>query len=287
MPGSALAANATLEGWFRWRAGTAVLRDSTSAGGTGWILAFNSAGNLFYRLGGQGFNTGRPIDTVRDGEWHHLAATKSGAAAALYVDGQAVHSSPTGAGSQLAVGPWHVMRNGTNQVFSEGEADELALYTRALGASEIQAHYNLARDLADDPLPENPPADEPPAAGTGPGGGVLGPGPAPVEATVGPPSGRAAISGARLIIRGAPGVRNSLTARRRGRRWVVRDTLARLRPGRRCVPLGPRAVSCRAAGVRRIVMYGGAGNDRMTVIGRIAVSFRGGPGRDVARRRPR
>ncbi|HMJ95934.1 MAG TPA: BNR-4 repeat-containing protein [Thermoleophilaceae bacterium] len=283
VPGNALGANATLEGWFRWRAGTAVLRDSTSTGGTGWILAFNSAGNLFYRLGGQGFNTGLPIGTVRDGEWHHLAATKSGGAAALYVDGQAVHSSPTGAGSQLAAGPWHVMRNGTNQVFSAGEADELALYTRALSPSEVQAHYNLARDLADDPLPANPPADEPPAAGTGTDGGVLGP--APSGKTAGPPSGPVAISGARLIVRGAPGVRNSITARRRGRRWVVRDALARLRPGRGCRALGPRIVSCRAAGVRRIVMYGGAGNDRLTVIGRVAVTFHGGPGRDLTARR--
>jgi hypothetical protein len=44
-----------------------------------------------------------------------------------------------------------------------------------------------------------------------------------------------------------------------------------------------RVVSCRAAGVTRIVLYGGAGNDRLTVIGRIRVIFRGGPGRDVTR----
>ena len=79
------------------------------------MLAFASAGNLAYRLGGQGFNTGPAIGTVRDGEWHHLAATKSGAAAALYVDGEPCTRSPTGAGSQLALGPWHVMRNGANQ----------------------------------------------------------------------------------------------------------------------------------------------------------------------------
>ena len=94
--------------------------------------AFVTNGNLAYRLGGQGFDTGQPIGTVRDGQWHHIAATKSGTAGALYVDGELVHSSPTGAGSQLATGPWHVMRNGTNAVFSEGEADEVALYTRAL-----------------------------------------------------------------------------------------------------------------------------------------------------------
>jgi hypothetical protein len=44
MPGSALGPNATLEGWFRWRSGTTVLRDSTATGGTGWLLAFATAG---------------------------------------------------------------------------------------------------------------------------------------------------------------------------------------------------------------------------------------------------
>jgi hypothetical protein len=34
-------------------------------------------------------------------------------------------------------------------------------------------------------------------------------------------------------------------------------------------------------------MNGGAGNDRMTVDGRIAVTFHGGPGRDLTSRRPR
>ena len=79
-------------------------------------------------------------------------------------------------------------------------------------------------------------------------------------------------------------MRNNLIARRRGRRWIVRDKLARLRPGAGCRRLSARAVSCRAARVRRIVLYGGAGNDRLTVIGRIPVTFRGGPGRDVTRR---
>jgi PKD repeat protein len=280
--GSELGTNATIEGWFRWRAGTTVLRDHTDQGGEGWMPAFESAGKLAYRLGGQGFNTGLPIATVRDGEWHHIAATKNGGAAALYVDGAAIHSSATGAGSGLAAGPWHVMRNGSRDVYSAGEADELALYTRTLGASEIQAHYDLARDLADDPLPANPadaPSAEPPLAGTGPDGGVLGPGgPLPT------PTGTVLVRRGVLIARGAPGVRNYLIARRRGGNWVVRDRLAALRAGAGCRRLSSRAVSCRAKRVRRIVMYGGAGNDRLTVIGRIQVTFRGGPGRDVTRR---
>jgi BNR repeat-containing family member/PKD domain/Concanavalin A-like lectin/glucanases superfamily len=286
MPGSELGANATIEGWFRWRAGTTVLRDSTDMGGEGWMPAFVTGGNLAYRLGGQGFNTGIPIGTVRDGEWHHVVATKSGDAGALYIDGKSVHSSATGAGSQLAVGPWHVMRNGTNAVFSNGEADEIALYTRALSASEVQAHYDLARDLADDSPPSDPagpgtspPADEPPLAGTGPGGGVLGAG-----SPLATPTGTARVRRGTLIVRGAPGVRNTLIVRRRGARWIVRDRLARLRAGAGCRQVSARVVSCRAAGVRRIVINGGAGNDRLTVIGRIRVTFRGGPGRDVTRR---
>ncbi len=282
--GSALGAGATVEGWFRWRSGRTVMRDNTGPS-RGWMPALANPTDQFltYRVGGQGFNTGQPIESVRNGEWHHIVATKNGSSVALYVDGAPVHTANNATESDLAASPWHVMRNGTNEAYAAGEADEIALYTRALSAGEIQSHYDLANDLADDPLPSNPdePPYEPPTAGTGPSGGVLPPVP---DGPPGPSSGPVAISGARLVIRGAPGVRNSLTARKRGRRWVVRDTLARLRPGRRCRALGPRLVSCRAAGVRRIVMYGGAGNDRMTVVGRIPVTFRGGPGRDVTRR---
>ena len=283
-PGSQLGPNATMEGWFRWRAGTTVLRDSTSTGGTGWMPAFMTNGNLAYRLGGQGFNTGRAIGTVRDGDWHHIAATKTGTAGALYVDGQLVHSSPTGAGSQLATGPWHVMRNGTNAVYSEGEADEVALYTRALSATEIKSHFDLANDLADDPLPSAPagPSAEPPLSGTGPGGGVLNPGnPIPTPRR---PAGTVLLRRGTLIARGASGVRNDLTARRRGRRWIVSDRLAALRAGKSCTRLSSRRVSCPARRVRRITLYGGAGNDRLTVIGRIPARLVGGPGTDRTRR---
>ena len=120
MPGSPLGPNATLEGWFRWRSGTTVLRDTTDMGGEGWLLAFATAGKLAYRLGGQGFNTGLPIETVRDGEWHHIAATKNGGAAALYVDGELVHSSASGAGAQL----------GRRSVARDAKRDERRLLRR-------------------------------------------------------------------------------------------------------------------------------------------------------------
>jgi hypothetical protein len=287
--GSALGANATVEGWFRWRSGRTVLRDSTGPS-RGWMPALAGGTDqafLTYRVGGQGFNTGRPIGSVRDGEWHHVVATKNGSSAALYVDGAQVHTANNASDSDLAASPWHVMRNGTNDAYAAGEADELALYTRALSPAEVRAHYDLATDLADDPLPINPAntGTDPPAGDRPAGGRSAGAlSPAPAGDRPGPASGPVLVRRGTLIARGAPGVRNNLIVHRRGRNWIVRDRLAALRAGAGCRRLSARGVSCRTAGVRRIVMYGGAGNDRMTVVGRIAVRFVGGPGRDLARR---
>src|SRR5918992_835257 len=276
-PGPALGPNGTMEGWFRWRAGTAVMRDNTGPS-RGWLLAFNNGGTLRYRVGGTGFDTTVPIEDVRDGTWHHLAATKDGGAARLYLDGEEIHSG-VGAAADTPALPWHVMRNGTNAVFSEGEADEIALYDRPLTAGQVRTHYDLALALAARPLPPEPPdpGADPPAAGTGLGGGVLGSG---AGLPLPQPAGKAFVRDARLVVRGAPGTRNRLTARRRGGAWRIADAEARLRAGAGCRRLGPRTVSCRAAGVRRIVMYGGAGADRLTLVGRKRAVLYGGPGAD-------
>jgi PKD repeat protein len=272
--GPELAGNGTMEGWFRWRAGTAVMRDNTGPS-RGWLLAFGIGGTLRYRVGGQGYDTGIPIEDVRDGTWHHLVATKNGGAATLYLDGKAIHSG-TGADNDPSALPWHVMRNGTNPAFSDGEADEVALYTRALTAAEVKAHYDTARELAGRPLPPET-ADGPtdgPEGGTGLGGGVLG---SAGKRT----SGRAAIRAGVLVARGAPGKRNRLTARRRGSAWLIADAAARLRAGPGCRQAGPRAVRCAASRVRRIELYGGARADRLTVEGRVRTLLAGGPGRDL------
>ena len=47
-PGPELSSgHGSIEGWFDWRSGVAVMRDDTSTGGTGWIVAFDNAGRLF------------------------------------------------------------------------------------------------------------------------------------------------------------------------------------------------------------------------------------------------
>jgi hypothetical protein len=138
----------------------------------------------------------------------------------------------------------------------------------------------------------------PPAAGSGLGGGVLGRG---VPTARAPASGSVSVRRGVLVARGAPATRNRLSARRRGRAWLVSDAAARLRVGRGCRRRTARSVSCRAAPVRQITLIGGAGGDRLTVRGSVRsvliggagddvltggrlARFRGGPGTDRARR---
>jgi BNR repeat-containing family member/PKD domain/Concanavalin A-like lectin/glucanases superfamily len=277
--GPALGGSGTIEGWFRWQAGNVLMRDHTDAADEGWILGLGNTAALRYRVGGTTFNAGRPIGQVRDGAWHHLVATKNGGGAALYVDGVRVHSG-TGARSLSAARPWHVMRNGSVDVFAAGQADEIALYNQALTPPQVKAHYDLGRALAARPLPpETPnPVADPPAAGTGLRGGVLTPTPPSTPAPR--PAGTASVRGGTLVVRGAPGTRNRLSARRRGRAWQIADTAAPLRAGAGCRRVGPRVVSCRAVRVKRIEMHGGAGADTLAVRGRIRALLDGGPGAD-------
>jgi hypothetical protein len=83
-----------------------------------------------------------------------------------------------------------------------------------------------------------------------------------------------------LVVRGAPGTANRLSARRRGRAWRIADAAAPLRAGPGCRRVGPRTVSCQAARVKRVEMYGGAGADTLAVRGRIRALLVGGPGAD-------
>src|SRR5215211_884779 len=131
--GPALSTAGSLEGWFYWTGGGALMRDNTGSGG--WILAYDSSGLLYYRLGGTSLNSGRTTASVRNG-WHHFVATKNGGSADLYIDGQLVHSATT-AGTTASAMPWHVMHNGILNQYSAGRADEVAVYNTALSATTI------------------------------------------------------------------------------------------------------------------------------------------------------
>ena len=151
--GASIVGAGTVEGWFFWEAGVAVMRDSTSA--AGWILAYDNGGRVAYRAGGTTFTTALQTADVRDG-WHHVTLAVSGAATAFYVDGALVHEGG-GAGATAAVMPWHVMRNGTTTgQYSRGRADDVAVYGTALDAATVRAHFEAGRDTTDTAAPAPP-----------------------------------------------------------------------------------------------------------------------------------
>jgi hypothetical protein len=98
-------------------------------------------------------------------------------------------------------------------------------------------------------------------------------------------AGRVSVRGHALVARGARGD-DRLTAGRAGRSWQVSDAASPLRAGDGCRRVRPRVVRCRAAGVARVVLAGGAGDDRLVVTGRARARVLGGGGDDrlVARR---
>ena len=91
----------------------------------------------------------RSLGTLTDTSgWHHIAATKNGAAVRLYLDGADVTNTSSIPGSVPA------MLNTTSDLIIgrasnatagfPGSIDEAAVYSRALSAAEILSHYRAS-----------------------------------------------------------------------------------------------------------------------------------------------
>jgi PKD repeat protein len=174
----------TLEFWLNW---SAYANDDNLAfeftpnfnNTKGGFLVDPNAGELGGKFGiGIGVNESRNnayFARPSAGVWHHYALVFNTQAPASeqiipYVDGQPVPyeklNSGTGAGN-FANSVLYFMSRNAASLFGKGSLDEVALYKRALSATEIQAHYQASR------------ADKPPVASFN-----TTPNPAPVEAQV-------------------------------------------------------------------------------------------------------
>jgi hypothetical protein len=76
-----------------------------------------------------------------DGQWYHIAVTHTPSGTMLYINGALNNSNSYGAcsmtGQTFQIGRWS-----TSQ-YLNGTVDQLMVYSRALSADEILAHYNL------------------------------------------------------------------------------------------------------------------------------------------------
>ncbi|HZQ46818.1 MAG TPA: immunoglobulin domain-containing protein, partial [Verrucomicrobiae bacterium] len=136
----------TIECWAR-RASTSLVN---SSGQDGLLFGYGSGGYAFglSHVNGDLLLSRVDVSNVTigsgpaDTNWHHVAVTASGGTVIFYIDGVA-YAAPAYApgytfGTSAAIGA-----RGDNLTGAfDGAIDELAVYSRALAASEIQAIYN-------------------------------------------------------------------------------------------------------------------------------------------------
>ncbi|WP_354697281.1 LamG-like jellyroll fold domain-containing protein [Paraconexibacter sp. AEG42_29] len=150
------APTSTLEAWVRTPstpdaqevlsarfAGAAVIAVTVDANGTFQALISRGSTGPDTRLAGYGSTAGQ-------GVWHHIALTRAGGLATLYVDGVRTDSDVD---ADLAALPATSDLQFTSADPSTATAiDELALYTRALTAAEVAAHAGVGRESSTAPI---------------------------------------------------------------------------------------------------------------------------------------
>ena len=90
-------------------------------------------------------------DAVRTNTWEHYVITRSGTTVRLYRNGVEDATSGTWSGT---FNPKALGRGAGG--FLDGKLDDVALYSTALSAARIRAHYNAGRCVRDEPLADNP-----------------------------------------------------------------------------------------------------------------------------------
>jgi hypothetical protein len=97
---------------------------------------------LVYRSGDATLVSTRSADLLRRGTWYHVAASDDGTTARLYLDGRLIAESPVSAAHGQAHAPWSLGSVGAGDplaVAYKGVLDEVGLWSRPLGAGEIEA----------------------------------------------------------------------------------------------------------------------------------------------------
>ena len=78
---------------------------------------------------------------IRKNQWDHLVASFDGTTVTFYVNGVNGGSSAAADAAVNAQNPFCIGQRGDDNCFFDGNVDEVALYTNALSAAQIQLHY--------------------------------------------------------------------------------------------------------------------------------------------------
>ena len=145
--GVTVPAAATVEGWIKFtnaaQKPVLALRPETN-----FLIATRNppnAGQLQVWTGTFAYGT----RLLNDGNWHHIAVVFTGSDCLIYTDGTV--DTTTANVHTLQTGPARIGYDQADGLSWLGSLDEVAIYPRALSATEIQAHYNLGLGLLTPP----------------------------------------------------------------------------------------------------------------------------------------
>lgn len=119
---------------------------------SGWLL-YNNIGSLWdfrlYNQNGGNLSLELPSGGTADTNWHHIVAVFDGVNGTLYVDGALV-AGPTAATGYVpdTDGDLNIGQRADGSFQFTGGIDEVAIYTNALSASDIAAHYSNGTNTA-------------------------------------------------------------------------------------------------------------------------------------------
>src|SRR2546423_13198425 len=149
----------TIEAWVKRSSfGAPDYQAIASQGANAWLLAFNAANRLVLRQAKVG-DLVSSTTAVTDTNWHHVAATKSGSAVHLYIDGTDVTGSVTNRTIATNTLPLLIGQSSGSSFF-DGTLDEVALYNTALSAATVKAHSDKGA-VTPSPTPSPTPRPDP------------------------------------------------------------------------------------------------------------------------------
>lgn len=141
LPVTGITTAATISGWFRVTNGSNIMRDATTGATAGWSLGFDDgSGTMKFRSSGEVFDTKVLFAPLR-GQWHHHALVRNGSTVEYYLDGRRVFAG-TASATTAPTSPFALMRDGTAATYTAGRVDQVAIWSRALGADELAAIHD-------------------------------------------------------------------------------------------------------------------------------------------------
>jgi hypothetical protein len=133
----------TLEAWIKRNTINNANNGIISAGTGGYYLRIDSTNKLMFlksQIGVIALSTA----TITDLNWHHVAATKSGATTKLYLDGVELAATVTDATLIDSTFPYAYVGSDLNGTETfDGWIDEAAIYNVALSSAQIASHYSV------------------------------------------------------------------------------------------------------------------------------------------------